>query len=148
MTITDRLTQDMKIAMKARDKERLSTIRMVKASMQNEAIKLGKDSLSEEEELTVLSREVKQRNDSLHEFKEAGREDLVEGLEREIEILQVYMPKQLTDEELRQIVQETVQEVGATSKSDMGKVMSAVMPKVKGKADGTKVNKLVLQQLS
>lgn len=148
MTITDRLTQDMKTAMKARDKEKLSTIRMVKASMQNEAIKLGKDSLSEEEELTVLSREVKQRNDSLHEFKEAGREDLVEGLEREIEILQVYMPKQLTDEELKQIVEETVQEVGATSKSDMGKVMSAVMPKVKGKADGSKVNKVVLQQLS
>jgi uncharacterized protein len=148
MTITDRLTQDMKTAMKARDKEKLSTIRMVKASMQNEAIKLGKDSLSEEEELTVLSREVKQRNDSLHEFKEAGREDLVEGLEREIEILQVYMPKQLTDEELKQIVEETVQEVGATSKSDMGKVMSAVMPKVKGKVDGSKVNKLVLQQLS
>ncbi|WP_258871078.1 GatB/YqeY domain-containing protein, partial [Halobacillus trueperi] len=98
--------------------------------------------------LTVLSREVKQRNDSLHEFKEAGREDLVEGLEREIEILQVYMPKQLTDEELKQVVDETIQEVGATSKSDMGKVMSAVMPKVKGKADGTKVNKLVLQQLS
>ncbi|SFJ19518.1 hypothetical protein SAMN04487936_101274 [Halobacillus dabanensis] len=148
MTITDRLTQDMKTAMKARDKEKLSTIRMVKASMQNEAIKLGKDSLSEEEELTVLSREVKQRNDSLHEFKEAGREDLVEGLEREIEILQVYMPKQLTDEELKQIVEETVQEVGATSKSDMGKVMSAVMPKIKGKADGSKVNKVVLQQLS
>ncbi|CDQ18044.1 hypothetical protein SAMN05192559_102215 [Halobacillus karajensis] len=148
MTITDRLTQDMKTAMKARDKEKLSTIRMVKASMQNEAIKLGKDSLSEEEELTVLSREVKQRNDSLHEFKEAGREDLVEGLEREIEILQVYMPKQLTDEELKQVVDEAIEEVGATSKSDMGKVMSAVMPKVKGKADGSKVNKLVLQQLS
>ncbi|WP_226583146.1 GatB/YqeY domain-containing protein [Halobacillus litoralis] len=148
MTITDRLTQDMKTAMKARDKEKLSTIRMVRASLQNEAIKLGKDSLSEEEELTVLSREVKQRNDSLHEFKEAGREDLVEGLEREIEILQVYMPKQLTDEELKQIVQETVEEVGATSKSDMGKVMSAVMPKVKGRADGSKVNKLVLHQLS
>ncbi|MBN8236678.1 GatB/YqeY domain-containing protein [Halobacillus kuroshimensis] len=148
MTITDRLTQDMKTAMKARDKEKLSTIRMVRASMQNEAIKLGKDSLSEEEALTVLSREVKQRNDSLHEFKEAGRDDLVEGLEREIEILQVYMPKQLTDEELEQIVNETIEEVGAASKSDMGKVMSAIMPKVKGRADGSQVNKFVLQQLS
>lgn len=116
--------------------------------MQNEAIKLGKDSLSEEEALTVLSREVKQRNDSLHEFKEAGRDDLVEGLEREIEILQVYMPKQLTDEELEQIVNETIEEVGAASKSDMGKVMSAIMPKVKGRADGSQVNKFVLQQLS
>ncbi|MGP4074450.1 GatB/YqeY domain-containing protein [Halobacillus sp. K22] len=148
MTITENLTQDMKTAMKARDKEKLSTIRMARASLQNEAIKLGKDSLTEEEELTVLTREVKQRKDSLHEFKEAGRDDLVEGLEREIEILQVYMPKQLSDEELEQVVQETIQEVGATSKSDMGKVMSAVMPKVKGKADGSKVNKLVLQHLS
>ncbi|MGP4067686.1 GatB/YqeY domain-containing protein [Halobacillus sp. B29] len=148
MTITENLTQDMKTAMKARDKEKLSTIRMARASLQNEAIKLGKDSLTEEEELTVLTREVKQRKDSLHEFKEAGREDLVEGLEREIEILQVYMPEQLSDEELKQVVQVTIQEVGATSKSDMGKVMSAVMPKVKGKADGSKVNKLVLQQLS
>ncbi|KHE70120.1 GatB/YqeY domain-containing protein [Halobacillus sp. BBL2006] len=148
MTITERLTQDMKTAMKARDKKRLSTIRMVRASFQNEAIKLGKDSLSEEEEMTVLSREVKQRKDSLQEFKEAGREDLVEELEQEIEILQVYMPKQLTDEELEEIVKETIEEVGATSKGDMGKVMSAVMPKIKGKADGSKVNKLVLQQLS
>ncbi|MFQ3542727.1 GatB/YqeY domain-containing protein [Halobacillus rhizosphaerae] len=148
MTITERLNQDMKTAMKARDKKTLSTIRMVKASMQNEAIKLGKDTLSEEEELTVLSREVKQRKDSLHEFQEAGRDDLVEGLNNELEILQVYMPKQLSEEELGQIVQETIQEVGASDKSDMGKVMSAIMPKVKGKADGSQVNKLVLKHLS
>ncbi len=148
MTITERLTQDMKTAMKARDKQKLSTIRMVKASMQNEAIKLGTDSLSEEEEMTVLSREVKQRKDSLQEFKEAGRDDLVEGLQFELEVLQAYMPKQLTNEELEQIVQETIDEVGATTKADMGKVMTAVMPKVKGKADGSQVNKLVLQQLS
>ncbi len=148
MTITERLNQDMKTAMKARDKKTLSTIRMVKASMQNEAIKLGKDTLSEEEELTVLSREVKQRKDSLHEFQEAGRDDLVEGLNNELEILQVYMPKQLSEEELGQIVQETIQEVGASDKSDMGKVMSAIMPKVKGKADGSQVNKLVLKYLS
>ncbi|MCA0970035.1 GatB/YqeY domain-containing protein [Halobacillus litoralis] len=148
MTITERLAQDMKTAMKARDKAKLSTIRMVRASMQNEAIKLGKDSLSEEEEMTVLSREVKQRKDSLQEFKEAGRDDLVEGLQFELEVLQAYMPKQLTNEELEQIVQEAIEEVGATTKADMGKVMTAVMPKVKGKADGSQVNKLVLQQLS
>ncbi|UOQ93781.1 GatB/YqeY domain-containing protein [Halobacillus shinanisalinarum] len=147
MSILERLNQDMKAAMKAKDKKTLGVIRMVKASMQNEAIKLGKD-LSEDEELTVLSREVKQRKDSLQEFKEAGREDLVEGLNEEIEILQVYMPKQLTEEELEQIVQETIVEVGASSKGDMGKVMSAVMPKVKGKTEGSKVNKLVLKQLS
>ncbi|MFD1018803.1 GatB/YqeY domain-containing protein [Thalassobacillus hwangdonensis] len=148
MSLLERLNQDMKQAMRNKDKETLTQIRLVKASIQNEAIKLGKDHLSEEEELTVLTRELKQRKDSLHEFKEAGREDLVEKLDREIEILQAYMPKQLSDEELEQIVQETITETGASSKQDMGKVMSAIMPKVKGKADGSKVNKLVMKHLS
>ncbi|SEA96484.1 hypothetical protein SAMN05421743_111105 [Thalassobacillus cyri] len=148
MSLVERLNEDMKQAMRNKDKEKLTVIRMVKASLQNEAIKLGRGELSEEEELTVLSREVKQRKDSLHEFKEAGREDLVEKLNREIEILQAYMPKQLSDEELEQVVQDTITEVGASSKQDMGKVMSAIMPKVKGKADGSQVNKLVLKHLS
>ncbi|QTM99869.1 MULTISPECIES: GatB/YqeY domain-containing protein [Sediminibacillus] len=148
MSLVERLNQDMKQAMKNKDKQALSVIRMVKASLQNEAIKLGKDELSEEEELTVLSRELKQRKDSLQEFKEAGRDDLAEKLEDEIKVLQAYMPKQLTEEELEQIVQETIQEVGATSKKDMGSVMSAVMPKVKGQADGSQVNRLVQKHLS
>ncbi|MFP3361067.1 GatB/YqeY domain-containing protein, partial [Planococcus sp. SIMBA_143] len=83
-------------------------------------------SISEDEELTILSRELKQRKDSLQEFKSAGREDLVKKLEVEINILQEYMPKQLTEEELEVIVQSTIREVNATSKKDMGKVMSAV----------------------
>ncbi|QDP40649.1 GatB/YqeY domain-containing protein [Radiobacillus deserti] len=148
MSLLERLNQDMKQAMKNKDKETLSVIRMVKASLQNEAIKLGKDGLSEEEDLTVLSRELKQRKDSLHEFKEAGRDDLVAKLEDEIKILQAYMPEQLSEEELEDIVKQTIQEVGATSKQEMGKVMGAIMPKVKGKADGTLVNKLVLKHLS
>ncbi|AIF43389.1 MULTISPECIES: GatB/YqeY domain-containing protein [Virgibacillus] len=148
MTLLEQLNQDMKQAMKNKDKETLSVIRMVKASLQNESIKLGKDSLTEDEELTILSREVKQRKDSLQEFKSAGRDDLVEKLEREINILQEYMPKQLTTEELEAIVQSTIQEVNATSKKDMGKVMSAVMPKVKGKADGSQINKIVQKQLN
>ncbi|APC48220.1 GatB/YqeY domain-containing protein [Virgibacillus halodenitrificans] len=148
MTLLEQLNQDMKQAMKNKDKETLSVIRMVKASLQNESIKLGKDSLTEDEELTILSREVKQRKDSLQEFKSAGRDDLVEKLEREINILQEYMPKQLTTEELEAIVQSTIQEVNATSKKDMGKVMSAVMPKVKGKADGSQINEIVQKQLN
>ncbi|UFT97819.1 GatB/YqeY domain-containing protein [Radiobacillus kanasensis] len=148
MSLLERLNQDMKQAMKNKDKETLSVIRMVKASLQNEAIKLGKDGLSEEEDLTVLSRELKQRKDSLHDFKEAGRDDLVAKLEDEIKVLQAYMPEQLSEEELEDIVKQTIQEVGATSKQEMGKVMSAVMPKVKGKADGSLVNKLVLKHLS
>lgn len=148
MAIAERLNQDMKQAMKNKDKVKLGVIRMVKASMQNEAIKLQKDTLSEEEELTVLARELKQRKDSLHEFKEAGREDLVSKLEDEIKIVQSYMPEQLSDEALEQIVVQTIREVQAKSKKDMGKVMSAVMPKVKGQADGARVNQLVQQNLS
>lgn len=148
MSLVERLNQDMKQAMRNKDKDTLSVIRMVKASLQNQAIKLGEDELSEEEELTVLSRELKQRKDSLQEFKEAGRDDLVERLDKEIKVLQVYMPKQLSAEELETIVKETIQEVGATSKKDMGSVMNAVMPKIKGKADGSQVNKFVLKHLS
>lgn len=147
MSLMDKLNEDMKQAMKDKDKEKLSVIRMVKASLQNEAIQLGVDTLQEENELSILSRELKQRNDSLKEFKNAGREDLVEKLEKEIEILTVYLPKQLTEEELEEIVKETISEVNATSKKDFGKVMGRIMPKVKGKADGSIVQKIVQQQL-
>ncbi|MEW9675808.1 GatB/YqeY domain-containing protein [Lentibacillus sp. L22] len=147
MSLIEQLNQDLKQAMKQKDKEKLSVIRMIKASLQNESIKLSKDQLSEDEELTILSRELKQRKDSLQEFKSAGRDDLVGKLETEIEMIQEYMPKQLSDDELEAIVQSTIQEVNATSKKDMGKVMSAIMPKVKGKADGAKVNQLVQKHL-
>lgn len=147
MTLLDRLNQDMKQAMKNKDKETLSVIRTVKASIQNESIKLGKDTLSDDEDLTILSREVKQRKDSLQEFKNAGREDLVEKTENELGILEQYLPKQLSDEELTSIIQETMEEVNATSMKDMGKVMSSVMPKVKGQADGSKIKQIVEMNL-
>ena len=148
MSLLNRLNDDMKQAMKNKEKDKLSVLRMLKAALQNEAIKLGKSQLSEDEELTVLSRELKQRKDSLQEFENAGRADLVEKTKAEMEIVQLYMPKQLTEEELLEIVKQTIAEVGASSKADMGKVMGAIMPKVKGKADGSLVNKLVQQQLS
>ncbi|CRK84188.1 GatB/YqeY domain-containing protein [Neobacillus massiliamazoniensis] len=148
MSLLERLNNDMKQAMKNKEKDKLSVIRMVKASLQNEAIKLGKKELSEDEELTILSREVKQRKDSLHEFDKAGRQDLVDKLHTEISILELYLPKQLSEEELLEIVKQTISEVGAKSKAEMGKVMAAIMPKVKGKADGSLVNKFVQQHLS
>ncbi|ANX12958.1 hypothetical protein ABE41_013180 [Fictibacillus arsenicus] len=147
MSLLDTLNQDMKQAMKNKDKQKLSVIRMLKASLQNEAIKHGRE-LNEEEELTVLAREMKQRKDSLQEFEKAGREDLVAGLQDEIAVLTPYLPKQLTEEELHEIVAQTISETGAASKADMGKVMGALMPKVKGKADGGLVNRIVQQQLS
>jgi len=148
MTLLERLNQDMKQAMKDKDKETLSVIRMVKASVQNELIKLGENTLSEDEEIAILSREVKQRKDSLQEFKSAGRDDLADKTENELSILEKYMPEQLTTEELEKIIHSTIQEVNAVSKKDMGKVMSAVMPKVKGKADGSQIKDLVLKQLN
>ena len=148
MSLLDRLNQDMKQAMKNKEKDKLVVIRMVKAALQNEAIKLGNNELSAEEELTVLSRELKQRKDSLQEFKNADRLDLVEKTQAEIDILVDYMPEQLSEEEVSEIVKQTIAEVNATSKAEMGKVVGALMPKVKGKADGSLVNKLVQQQLS
>lgn len=147
MSLLERLNTDIKQAMKDKDKEKLSVLRMVKSAIQNESIKHGRD-LSEEEELTVLSRELKQRKDSLQEFDKAGREDLVHKLQGEIAIVEHYMPEQLSEDELSAIVQQTIADVDATSKADMGKVMGALMPKVKGKADGSLVNKLVQQHLS
>jgi len=144
----EQLNKDMKEALKAKDKERLSVIRMVKASLQNEMIKLGTNKLSEDQELTILSRESKQRKDSLQEFKAAKREDLVEKIENELDILQQYMPEQIEFEELEQLVEHTIQEVNASSKKDMGRVMGALIPKTKGKADGALVSKLVQQKLS
>lgn len=147
MSLLERLTEDMKQAMRDKEKDKLSVIRMVKASLQNEAIKLGHH-LSEEEELTVLNRELKQRKDSLLEFENAGRNDLADKLKDEIQLLMDYMPEQLSEEEIEQIIKETILETNASSKADMGKVMGAIMPKVKGKADGSLVNRLVLKFLS
>jgi uncharacterized protein len=148
LSLLERLNTDMKQAMKNKEKDRLTTIRMVKASLQNEAIKFGKQELSEEEELTVLSREVKQRKDSLQEFEKAGRQDLVEKIQTELKHVEIYMPQQLSEEEVTAIVKEAIAETGAASKADMGRVMAVLMPKVKGKADGSLVNKLVQQHLS
>jgi len=147
VTLLTTINEDVKTAMKARDKEKLSVLRMLKSALQNEQIKKGTE-LNEEEELSVLSREMKQRRDSLTEFKNADRQDLVEKLENEIVIVESYLPKQLTEEELQSIVQEVIASVNATSTSDFGKVMGAIMPKVKGKADGNAVNRIVKEQLS
>jgi uncharacterized protein YqeY len=147
MSLNERLNEDMKLAMKSQAKFKLSVIRMVRAAIKNLEIEHRRP-LDEQEVLDVLSREIKQRRDSLQEFEKAGREDLAEVVKAEIVILIEYLPQQLTEEEVKSIVQQTIQEVGASSKADMGKVMSALMPKVKGRADGKVVNQAVQQLLS
>lgn len=143
----DQLNQDMIAAMKQKDKETLSTVRMLKSALQTERINKGED-LSEEEELTLLAREKKQRMESYNEFKAAGRDDLVLKLEKELSIVDQYLPEQLSEEDVRTIVQETVAQTQASSMQDMGKVMGALMPKVKGKADGSLVSSIVKEELN
>nr|WP_080146521.1 GatB/YqeY domain-containing protein [Marinilactibacillus piezotolerans] len=147
MTMLEELNQDMKTAMKAKDRENLTTIRMLKSALQLEQINKGEE-LTEDEELTVLSREKKQRVESLNEFKAAGREDLVEKLEKELSIVDRYLPEQLSEDEVTQIVHDAIEQTGADSMKDMGKVMGAVLPKVKGKADGSLVSSIVKKELS
>jgi uncharacterized protein YqeY len=146
MNLSERLNEDMKQAMKSKDKFKLSTIRMVRSTIKNLEIELKRD-LDDNELLDILSREIKQRKDALQEFEKAGRDELAESNRAEIEILSQYLPAQLTEEEIKVIVQQTIQETGASSKADMGKVMAALMPKVKGRADGKLVNQTVQQFL-
>ena len=148
VALLDQLNADMKEAMKAKQKDRLSVIRMLKASLQNESIHLGVAELNEEQELTVLSREVKQRRDSLKEFRDAGREDLAEKIEQELVYLNAYLPAQLTEEEIKQLISETAKMINAINPSDMGKLMGAIVPKTKGRADGALVSTLVKAYLN
>ncbi|MGE5703513.1 MAG: GatB/YqeY domain-containing protein, partial [Clostridia bacterium] len=142
MSVMERLNQDLKQAMKDKAAIKLSVIRMVKAAVKNEEINKGSQ-LSEDEELSILTRELKQRRESLQEFEKAGRDDLVQQIQEEIVVLTSYMPAQLSEEEVRQIAIEVISQIGASSKKEMGKVMGAMMPKVKGKADGNVVQKIV-----
>ncbi len=144
MSLKQTLTEDMKAAMKAREsgKKRLSVIRMVLSSLKNAEID-KKAELSEDEVIEVLSREVKKRKDALEEYERAGRQDIADGLRDEINILMNYLPEQMSEEEIRRLVREVIDEVKPSGPRDMGKVMGKLMPVVKGKADGKLVNLIV-----
>ncbi len=147
MTLADRLAEDLKQAMRDKDKVRLSVLRLVKAAVRNTEID-RRVTLGEEEIIGVLRREVKQRKESLLAIEGAGRDDLVAELNEEISILEEYLPQSLTDEQIQAIIRDVVQEVGAVSKADMGKVMPVVMKKISGQAEGRTVNRIVQEVLS
>jgi uncharacterized protein YqeY len=134
----ERLTNDMISAMKAKDKEILNVIRMVKGAIQLEEIKVKKK-LDDDDIITIISKQIKMRKESIEEFKKANRTDLIEQTEAEITILNKYMPAQLSDEELNKIVTDVITKVDAKIPSDMGKVMKELLPLIKGKADMSKV---------
>jgi uncharacterized protein len=146
MSILDRLTEDMKQAMKSGEKERLGTIRLLRGQIKDASIYQQKE-LSEEEELAVLTNAAKKRRESIEAFQNAGRTDLVEKESFELKIIQSYLPEQLGPDIIEKIVQEAIQETGAQTIKDLGKVMPVLMAKIKGRADGKLVSQLVKNKL-
>ncbi|HCT64863.1 MAG TPA: aspartyl-tRNA amidotransferase [Lachnospiraceae bacterium] len=147
MSLKENLLQDMKEAMKNKETIRKNTIQLVRGGV----LQIEKDKkveLDDEGVLEVISKELKKRRDSLPDFEKSGRMDLVEDLNKEIEILLAYLPEQLSEEDIKNIVGETINEVGATTMKDMGKVMGAVTPKVKGRADNKIVSGFIKQMLT
>jgi uncharacterized protein YqeY len=142
VNLSEKLSEDMKQAMKSKDKVRLSVIRMVRSAVKNKEIESG-SSLSDEEILNVFQKELKQRRDSLQAFESAGRSDLILGVQTEIEVLTSYLPAQLSEADVRKLAEEVITQVGASGTGDVGKVMSGLMPQVRGKADGKLVQQVV-----
>lgn len=146
-TIKDRLQEDWKVALKTKDKFTANVISTAKSAVLL-VEKTDNRKLEDDEVISILAKEVKQRRESMLEFEKGNRQDLVDQCKAEIEILLKYLPQQLGEEEIKQIVKESAEEVGANSIKDMGKVMSVVRPKVVGKADGKLVSQIVKEYLN
>lgn len=144
------LQAELKNSMLAKDALKTSVLRMLISAITYYEIQKGGAGYqaSDEDVLAVIQKESKQRKDSIEQFKNANRQDLVDKETKELEILQAYLPAQMSEDEIREIVKKVISEIGATTVKDMGKVMGAVMPKLKGKADGGLVSKLVRDQLT
>lgn len=147
MNLVEQLKQDMLTAMKEKDKDRLTVIRMVKAALDKERID-KKVEITDELLIDVVNKQIKMRNDSIEEFKKASRNDLVENVSKEIEVLMKYLPEQLSLEEVEDIIDQAINSVGASSMKDMGNVMKEVNPKVKGRFDMKKVSEIIKSKLN
>ena len=145
MTLMEKIKEDLKEAMKAKNALNLCVIRMLKGAIQLELIK--KKDLSDEDVVAIVAKQIKMRKDSISEFEKAGREDLVNQNKDEIEVLATYLPKQLTLEEVKEILDEAFNKVNPTSSKDMGLIMKEVSPKVKGRYDMQEVSKLIKERL-
>ncbi len=148
MSIIDQLNFDLKNAMKSRDKFRTATIRNLKSAIKYAEIDTEDRQLDDDGVLAVISKQAKQRRDSITEFKKAGRTDLVEKEEAELTLLETYLPEQMPEEEIRQKAQAVIDELGVTNMKGMGQVMKNLMPRLQGQADGKVVNQIVRQLLA
>ncbi len=149
MNLTEQIDHDLKEAMKARDAFKLGTLRMLKSALKYSAIEQGGASatLSDADAMTVIRKQVKQREDAILSFEQGGRPELAEKEKSEIALLKIYLPQQLSEEELQVLVKEAIAEVGATSKAQMGAVMKASQAKAAGRADGRQLSAVVQQLL-
>jgi uncharacterized protein YqeY len=144
--LLDRLMNDVKTAMKAGDKDALTTLRMLHAQVKDATTNQGKDP-TDGDVATVLAKALKQRQDALAQFTQAGRTDLANNEQREIDLIKQYQPEQLTEAQIVELIKAAVAQTGATSRKEMGKVMAALQPQIKGRADGKLVSQLVQAHL-
>lgn len=148
--LKQKVQEDLKNAMIAKDETKLSAIRMLKSALQYYEIQKGGAGYeaTDEDVVEVVEKEIKKRRESIEMYEHAGKTEAAEKEKKEIELLQMYMPEQLSENEIKSIVENAISETGATTMADMGKVMSSLMPKVKGKADSSVVSSLVREKLS
>ena len=142
-----KLLEDLINAMKNKDKDTLTVLRSIKGAMQLEEINLHHE-VNDEEFIGIISKQIKTRKESLAEFEKANREDLIDQTKKEIEVLNKYLPEQLSDEEIINIINQAFDQVKPSSQSDMGKIMGLVSPKLKGRADMSQVSKIIKEKLS
>ena len=148
MSLTNKITTDIKEAMKAREKEKLAALRAIKSALMLEATKDGSGEVSEEAGMKILQKLHKQRKDAAALYKEQGREDLLHDEVFQADIIEAYLPAQMSEEEIAVVLKEIITQTGASSPADMGKVMGAAMGRLSGKADGKLISKLVKENLS
>ncbi|MDJ0582378.1 GatB/YqeY domain-containing protein [Crocosphaera sp.] len=149
-TLKERISEDIKTAMKARDKVRLETVRSIKKVIiekETEVRPKGQDELTPEQELELLAQQAKQRRDSIEQYRQGGRDDLADKEAQELAIIETYLPAQLSFEEIEAVIDKIIASVGASSPKDMGKVMGPAMKELKGKADGKQVQEIVKAKL-
>ena len=148
MTLQERWTEDFKAAMKAHDEVKKNTLSFARAAIKQVEVDTRKE-VEDADVLAILKKQVKMRKDALADFEKAGRTDLLDSYKAEIEILEAYLPEQMSEEQIRKLVTETAAEVGVEGgKQNMGKLMKSVMPKVKGLADGNTVRKIIEEFLA
>ena len=148
MSLQERINEDLKVYMKSKDTFKLGVVRMVKGVVQLEKINLKKEELSDDEIIKLISKQIKMRKDSIAEFTKAGRDDLVQQNEKEIDVLKEYMPEEMSEEEVINIINEAISSTGASNIKEMGKVMREVTPKVSGRFDMGRVSSIIKEKLN